>query len=77
MFLLEHGKDFLIFDHYKFILSALRESTHLYLGMRAYCNNFSTDAYKIGKSDEHNEKERINVPLVEYLYLPSTGESLL
>lgn len=49
--MLEHGKDFHIFDHAKFVLSALRDNTHIYLGMKAYCNNYSVDGNKTSKKN--------------------------
>lgn len=35
MTLMEHGKDFLIFDIAKFAIAPIREGTHSYFGIKA------------------------------------------
>lgn len=34
MNLLEYGKDFFIFDHFKFAISPLKDSCHIYFGIK-------------------------------------------
>ena len=34
MNLLEYGKDFFIFDHFKFAVSPLKENCHMYFGIK-------------------------------------------
>lgn len=75
MTLMEHGKDFLIFDLAKFALSSIREGTHAYFGIKAL-GDFGVSSQK-EKSITQNTWNRKAKQLKEYLYLSTNGESLL